>query len=338
MVHLQPAMMVPQYNGQHQAPTYFLCDDNAMQVPTVLQPPYQSCSGPTSSNDGGLYGPYWPDGKFVPYRPAATRHIAYHNTRQSEQSRRKSPPFLYGDHKKSQQNEIISHNADTFDHRQGRPGLGKAPDTSTEFVTGKPQFVGQQQPAFLETGSLSYLRQRGMYNLTLSYNAKNQNGQFKEKALAWAHGVYVELLLYLQLTRRSSQSSKRPPGLGRSYSQASIYPKPPRQSSFSSVLRPSAELYEQPACRLDDVQRAVISNGRRSSLPLTGQMEKKQSSGNSATVENGKHALEMLTNLCRESEWRWIDGMLLGGCLAYGLEDYHKALEWYTKIVSIDPR
>src|SRR5450432_3870921 len=58
----------------HQAPTYFLYDNNAMRVPTVLQPPYQPCSGPTASNDGGFYGPYWPDGKFVPYRPAAVRH------------------------------------------------------------------------------------------------------------------------------------------------------------------------------------------------------------------------------------------------------------------------
>lgn len=45
----------------HQAPTYFLYDGNGMQVPTVLQPLYQPCLGPTASNDGGLYGPYWPD-------------------------------------------------------------------------------------------------------------------------------------------------------------------------------------------------------------------------------------------------------------------------------------
>jgi len=77
---------------------------------------------------------------------------------------------------------------------------------------------------------------------------------------------------------------------------------------------------------------------RRSSHPLTGQSEQKRTAGYSSAIENAKSALEMLTNLCRESEWRWIDGMLLGGCLAYGLEDYHKALEWYTKIVSIDPK
>jgi hypothetical protein len=49
-------------------------------------------------------------------------------------------------------------------------------------------------------------------------------------------------------------------------------------------------------------------------------------------------ALEILTNLCEQSGWSWIDGMLLGGCLAYGLEEYHKALDWYSKIILLDSK
>jgi hypothetical protein len=30
--------------------------------------------------------------------------------------------------------------------------------------------------------------------------------------------------------------------------------------------------------------------------------------------------------------------MLLGGCLAYGLEEYHTALDWYSKIIALDPK
>lgn len=322
----------------HQAPTYFIYGENAMQVPTVLQPPYQPCSGPTSSNDGGFYGPYWPDGKFEPYRPAATRHIAYHNTNQPELSRQKSPFFLREDFINSQRNYRDSNNADPFGHRQRLPSRGKAAENGEKFIAGKSQFAGQQEVAFPEIGGLQSPRPRGIYNPTLLFNGKSQNAQFKEKALAWAHSVYVELLAYLQYTRRSSQNSRRPPGLGRSYSQASIYPKPPRQLSFNSIVRPSLDHYGQTEGRSASMQKVVTSTGRRSSLPLTSQMEQKSSFGNSATVESAKYALEMLTNLCRESEWRWIDGMLLGGCLAYGLEDYHKALDWYTKIVSIDPK
>ncbi|KAL8738624.1 MAG: hypothetical protein Q9181_000620 [Wetmoreana brouardii] len=47
-------------------------------------------------------------------------------------------------------------------------------------------------------------------------------------------------------------------------------------------------------------------------------------------------ALKLLSRLCQESDWRWIDGMLLGGCLAYGLRDYNKALKWYTRVLSCD--
>lgn len=51
-----------------------------------------------------------------------------------------------------------------------------------------------------------------------------------------------------------------------------------------------------------------------------------------------RSALDMLETLCHESGWRWVDGMLLAGCLAYGLGNYAKALEWYSKIIAIDPR
>ena len=49
-------------------------------------------------------------------------------------------------------------------------------------------------------------------------------------------------------------------------------------------------------------------------------------------------ALEMLSKLCHESGWQWIDGMLLGGCLAYGLGDHTRAMRWYSKVLACDPR
>ena len=54
--------------------------------------------------------------------------------------------------------------------------------------------------------------------------------------------------------------------------------------------------------------------------------------------DTARSALDMLETLCHESGWRWVDGMLLGGCLAYGLGDYDKALDWYSKITAIDER
>lgn len=47
-------------------------------------------------------------------------------------------------------------------------------------------------------------------------------------------------------------------------------------------------------------------------------------------------ALEAITKHCEESKWNWIDGILLGGCLAYALGDYQKAQDWYKHILSLD--
>ena len=50
------------------------------------------------------------------------------------------------------------------------------------------------------------------------------------------------------------------------------------------------------------------------------------------------NAMEILSRLCSESEWQWVDGMLLAGCLAYGLGDFVRALKWYSKVLSCDPK
>lgn len=58
--------------------------------------------------------------------------------------------------------------------------------------------------------------------------------------------------------------------------------------------------------------------------------------GEASVIENATYALDILSSLCLESGWEWIDGMLVGGCLAYGLGDYDKALRWYTRILNKD--
>lgn len=54
-------------------------------VPSVLQPPYQYL-GPTASGieARGPYGPYWNDGTYVPYRPAALRDPRNYSADQSD--------------------------------------------------------------------------------------------------------------------------------------------------------------------------------------------------------------------------------------------------------------
>ncbi|KAF4539360.1 Tetratricopeptide TPR-1 [Lasiodiplodia theobromae] len=52
---------------------------------------------------------------------------------------------------------------------------------------------------------------------------------------------------------------------------------------------------------------------------------------------NALSAIDQITQYCQESSWKWIDGILVGGCLAYALGDYQKALVWYSKILDMDP-
>ena len=49
-----------------------------------------------------------------------------------------------------------------------------------------------------------------------------------------------------------------------------------------------------------------------------------------------QNALDVLDRMCQESGWQWTDGILLGGCLAYGLEQFELALRWYSRVLTCD--
>lgn len=51
-----------------------------------------------------------------------------------------------------------------------------------------------------------------------------------------------------------------------------------------------------------------------------------------------KSSLSVLKNLCEQSNWQWVDGLLLGGCLSYGLERFSDALIWFSRVVALDSR
>ena len=53
---------------------------------------------------------------------------------------------------------------------------------------------------------------------------------------------------------------------------------------------------------------------------------------------DARAAIDVITTICQESGWQWIDGLLLGGCLAYGLTEYEKALEWFSRVLICDSK
>ena len=49
-------------------------------------------------------------------------------------------------------------------------------------------------------------------------------------------------------------------------------------------------------------------------------------------------SLDVIHSLCEQSGWKWVDGMLVGGCLHYALEQYEDALKWFLRITALEPR
>ncbi|KAL3424782.1 tetratricopeptide [Phlyctema vagabunda] len=350
----------------NQASNYLSYDGT--QIPTVLQPIWQPSLGPTASNDGGLYGPYWPDGRYVPYRPAAFREYGqvYPNhdaglndprqnqIRTSIESAMHYRPAPYDD-----------------DHHMLGPSSFSHPVDANSSTLEPGLHLPNQT---LQPNSNIYPSDLSGSRIPITISASRANHtHFKERTLSWAHSIYVDLLAYLHETKTDNRNSKL---LGaKNFPKHSIYPKPPRQSHLYADVKvygisghssgsrhhmsgsdPILSFGENDAgARVETYQSSSNNDyrewsGRREAVETNHNRTNNQElphyippfqTGHQAAITplaKAKDALEMLTTLCEQSAWRWIDGMLLGGCLAYGLEDYHRALEWYTKIIAIDSK
>ncbi len=436
-----------------QAHMYFL--SNGQPVPAVLQPTYQPCLGPTASNDTGPFGPYWPNGAFVPYRPAALRDPRYLSQYEGPTwctvggycqipAQSQGWPRSFGG--------SLNANTGTDGNSQYPPNLTKSPSvggpasrvnanhffpqsTYTDYT-----FANQAGPSMIKipqvrcSTSDNYLcpslacddvsqlpqncysqfnSQNGWHTSQLEQapssvdDLGSYNGQFREKVSSWAHSVYIDLLASLH---QSQKNTPRSANGQHSNPRLNIYPRPPRQprshfttshnnqshplthqashrpiqeehpskrlkhhkdhtnaslngqasqharnpwapnglhfhdSDYKNCTAPQRQQHEPPRDMARESTKQVSSNDchrdrtlRRTSAARILPIIPHNQQGTSQRT-NALTALEMLTNLCDESAWKWIDGMLLGGCLAYGLGDYNKALRWYSKILSIDSK
>ncbi len=394
-------------------------------VPTVLQPMWPPCLGLTSLNDSGPYGPYWPDGAFVPYRPAPLRDPRYQS--QTLGNHMNSAAQLHLAHNNSthwsqgvtdiDRMDLTEHSSD-FEHRHQSSAnqLVLEADVSKrrEIFPFIREAYPPQQP---EANRLAYRvkplpsRPQGVpakiswepdqrppiagpplvqHAKVQESNSQGTNAHFKEKVLVWAHRIYLSLLASLHHSRRAASHTQRN---GDTHAQPNIYPRAPRQLSLpSSATHSRAFLGENnPQCpagllhnnndtsshrfehqqyvsgtsntSLEDFaemfQPSSVQNGQpHQSWQLNGQytsaacptpnhdhhnqpsfiMSPIALGHESSPVCAAATAMELLNRLCQESGWQWTDGLLLGGCLAYGLGDYQKALKWYSRVLNCDPK
>lgn len=357
---------------------------NGAYVPTVLPATLQSCLGPTASAGTGPFGPYWPDGVYIPYRPAAFRDARFETpTPFNQQMNTAGQPFY-------------DHNQPVFNqpqvprpsHADSGPSWGHSmPGLPAQDPLIKPHFpprhsdqlpfharanrtVSNFPPQSLNNDP-TWPSQQPVHGFQTSEPPVAVNAEFKEKVLSWAHGVYVDLLATIHQARRNNVTNGSADGHAR-FTKPNIYPKPPRQPGldFSQAQPPDLTRHNSYPSSQNDLQRHHINfmggpnaathaaSLRRPSLNQYSQnrsdthmiglrdaglqgitpFPRARSSfvNEGSPVSNAASALEMLSHLCGESHWEWIDGMLLGGCLAHGLGDYHKATRWYSRIIARD--
>lgn len=366
------------------APQRFLLHNGAY-VPTVLPATLQQCVGPTASAGTAPFGPYWPDGVYIPYRPAAFRDSRFGSPNPDGQ-----PQPIFDINQPVFNNAQIPFNSRVgagFAWGQSAPGvLPQDPLMKTHFPPRHSEHLpyhvranrshSSYSPNPLNNEPMPWTGPPPGHNFQAPGPAVAANVEFKEKILSWAHGVYVDLLATIHQARRNSISSGGADGQNHRFLKPSIYPKPPRQPGLDftqngapnitrhnsypssqydsqrqklgllansrtndsqSILppgvvhgRPSFNQFPQ-AHRGSDTQMHDVGRFPGSTPRFSGSLYNEGS-----PVANAVSALEMLSHLCMESHWEWIDGMLLGGCLAYGLGDYNKAMRWYSRIIARD--
>ncbi|KAH6890029.1 glycosyl transferase family 41-domain-containing protein [Thelonectria olida] len=153
---------------------------------------------------------------------------------------------------------------------------------------------------------------------------------FREKVLFQAHRSYMDLINYLQTSRRS-HSTNSVSVIGAS-AKLLVYPKPPRPSLKTIDAGERGALARFP-------ERHYGPNyheGSHAASHSLGSFGNSFSGAKISIFAMAKSSLEMLNSLCEQSGWNWSDGMLLGGCLHYGMEQYEEALEWFSMIITLD--
>jgi len=383
------------------------------QIPTVLQPMWPPCLGFTSMNHNGLYGPYWPDGAFEPYRPAALRDPRYDHSLPGGPS---DPVLSLGPGRTNTKDLSLECPANQGFHPRELPNTyepdqryvsplafqAKSTSTSAErHAYRRPHQTRASCQAEIPNhgNDGGFSNDLEGFDSTLApdapdgklYDVEYHSGnvQFKERILAWAHRIYVSLVASIHQSRRngsigSFRGEWQPP--------SSIYPNPPGQPFIppASASDPDSQWEHRNAVRFSHTNDAGASQGfdsstsfhsrksvqtndpfcyqphslwhRRSDRNWHNGKQQSQTAHPTRRQVHGFHnvlgdpisshlqhdaaapttaalsALEILGRLCHESGWQWTDGMLLGGCLAYGLGDHDRAMKWYSKVLACDPR
>ncbi len=265
-------------------------------IPSVIQPSFQYV-GPTASGlqGSGPYGPYWHDGTFVPYRPAAIRDPRFYNHPSSNWPESlmtapytfQSAPWQPSPYPSpSGQWSQVPNNFPMMGQATGynvgldsayTPAAGQYADATT---TPGRQFYGQNThtPHFGQQGNVAtYGNQPSLTpvpgaSIESEFGASSPNGTQRDKAFAWALQQYRDLLGYIQHTRRQQHHGRHMHGQQQTH-KPSFYPKPPKPSRTGSSVQVNKRRKESDLTSTDGLHRSDSAPGREANKPVDTDVE-----------------------------------------------------------------
>ncbi|KIV85858.1 hypothetical protein PV11_01511 [Exophiala sideris] len=370
---------IPFYSTQR----YFV--QPGSNVPTVLPATLHSQFGPTASAGQEMYGPYWPDGTYNPYRPAAIRDSRFFPRAPIERF-----PLEHAQHPQNFQQPS------QFPNTQHNPYMPSFPPhvlgtrlKSVESPASKwhalqntfqsPHHPFPQQYSPPDQSMSDPVTVARPTLASLMPGPGSERIAFRDRTFAWANKIYTDLLQTIRWSAKDQRSSGGSLSEMRAAVKPAIFPRPPRRSGShfhngsmdkvpqhqnqSDTFSHDAVAYsvrDTPTRPQTAIFRPQQTQAGQEQLSFTG-LGSGQFSGNqypprdripevrqprNATMdmlprapsyESALAALKTMELLCREAETPWLDGMLLAGCLAYGLGNYAKAEEWYRAVLKHDP-
>ena len=356
-------------------------------IPTVLPAALHAQFGPTASAGQELYGPYWPDGTYNPYRPAAVRDSRFFPRAPTERfpldhHLEQLPPL-----RRSGRLPLVQ--SDTYPpdplHQTLGGHFGPAEPAArlwtlpqNNYQTSHPQpphpYLVEEPP---RSGPVMSMTRPALTSFVPGL--QSERIAFRDRTFAWANKIYTDLLQTIRGTTKDQRTAAHPLTGPRPIMKPVIFPKPPKRSeshfhpdssdqlssrpdelpspyfdanndptNYDVPSRPQTAIFrpyktdgilDYPPPR-PDIQIAAVTTqqyGLPDRIPEVRQVGARMPSlPQTAYYDSATSALQTMELLCQEAETPWVDGMLLAGCLAYGLGNYVKAEEWYRAVLRQD--
>ena len=230
-------------------------------VPSVLQPSYPYL-GPTASGiqGSGPYGPYWHDGTFVPYRPAALRDPRFYHHGATNWPGALASPYFASQADAWQQNALsqqaqlaqaqgmqqFANNSANYGYLSQQPSNAnnfgtysdvthtpnRQPSSSTNWFPTQPQ---HRPFSFSQPSGNDF--PTAVQDVNDDFGSSSPKGRQRDKTFAWALQQYRDLLAFIHQTRRQQQKTRQAQGQQQVPQRPSFYPKPPKPSPSGSTLQ-----------------------------------------------------------------------------------------------------